>query len=149
MADILNELTLLSPRNINPSTMRTFSDNLDEVEPRTTALHSDVDSYILKLEQLWEELRFAKQDALKRLEKNRRLLNDTHASNQANNGLMNNLRTLRDLIDDMRLIAKAMTHNPDYADEVAEVGSLTNKLNKTENQYDTLVRDQQHLAIKL
>ena len=57
--------------------------------------------------------------------------------------------TGRNLIDDMRLIAKAMTHNPDYADEVAEVGSLTNKLNKTENQYDTLVRDQQHLAIKL
>ena len=83
------------------------------------------------------------------MEKNRRLLNDTHASNQANNGLINNLRALRDLIEDMRLIAKAMTHNPDYADEIAEVGSLTNKLNKTENQYDTLMRDQQHLALKL
>ena len=149
VADILNELTLLSPRNINPNTMRTFSDSLDEVEPRTTQLHSDVDGYILRLEQLWEELKFAKQDALKRLEKNRRLINDTHASSQVNNGLVNNLRTLRDLIDDMRLIAKAMTHNPDYADEVAEVGSLTNKLNKTENQYDILMRDQQHLALKL
>ena len=36
VADILNELTLLSPRNINPSAMRTFSDSLDEVEPRTS-----------------------------------------------------------------------------------------------------------------
>ncbi len=86
---------------------------------------------------------------MQRVEKNRRLLTDLHSSKQANIGLVNNLRALRDMIDDMRLIAKAMTHNPDYADEVGEVGSLTNKLNKTENQYDTLVREQLHLQGRL
>ena len=107
---------MLSPRSMNPRALITYSESLDEVEPRTSNLHSELDTLLARLEELWERLRFAKQDAHDRVEKSKRLMNETQASKQANVGLLTNLRTLRELIDDMRLIAKAMMHNPDYAD---------------------------------
>ena len=60
------------------------------------------------------------------------MVSDLGKSKQSNANLKSNLALLKELIDDIRLIAKAMTHNPDYEDDIGEVGNLTSKLNKSE-----------------
>ena len=56
--------------------MSKFSDNLDDVEPRTAKLHKDIDALLKLGDRLNDRVIHAKQDATDRIEKNNKLVND-------------------------------------------------------------------------